>query len=201
MKCIKCGSDLKKDSVFCSNCGINQNDIKKSNNIWLVFLFLLGIIVIISLSVLGYIMFLKNEAEKIDEKIVYDDSYVSFDRYHIKVPDNFKYFTYLDKRYLKNDYCTMEFSKYPVTITQINNNKDYLFDTLRNNNYKIIDYVGSDDEMKFIKIKVDLNDIQYGLLFYTKEDLTILFKIVSNNLSDFEDNWFDYVKEIINNMV
>lgn len=202
MKCIKCGKALKNNSNFCSSCGTNQNEIDKSNNFGLAIVILLGIVIVIGLSFIGYKVFSNNESNDVQENRIFDDSYIPFDIFHIKIPDGFKYFTNDSIRYFKNDYCTIEFVKYPLSVIQINNNKDLFIKTLENNDYKIVEYIDNkEDNLELITIKVTLNEVEYGLSLYTKNDVTVFFKIVSNNLSNFDDNWFNYIKQIINNIV
>lgn len=201
MKCIKCGIELKKGSNFCSSCGTNQTESKKSNNWGLIILSIIGLITIVGLSLLGYFIFSKPESKnEFKNNIIYDDNYITFDKYNVKILDGFKYFTSDNSRYLRNDYCIIEFTKYPISITQINNNKEHFINTLENNGYKIVDYIDN-DEKDYITIKAYLDETEYGLAFYTIDDVTIFFKLVSNNLSKFNDEWFDYIKDFINNIV
>ena len=54
MKCIKCGKELKKDSIFCNSCGANQCENDTSNNVGLIMVVLLGLFIVIGISYLGY---------------------------------------------------------------------------------------------------------------------------------------------------
>lgn len=196
MKCIKCGNELKKDSIFCNICGKNQTEIKKNNKKYLIIIAIIGVLLVVGISFSTFLLFQNNNKSIIKEKIVGDT--FSFDKYKIRVLDGFQYFTNNENRFLKNDDCTIEFMKYPLTLTQINNHKTYLIDTLSQSGYDIVEYI--DNKNNYITIRANMADIEYGLAFYTKEDITIFFKIVSNNLSNFDSDWFSYIDEFINNM-
>ena len=204
MKCIKCHKELKEGSVFCNTCGANQTDVKKSKKgLILILLIVISIIITIGIVFLSFMIFKDDKnSNKEKENIIIDDSIISFDKYKIKIIDGFQYYTNNNIRYLKNKYCTIEFTKYPLTIKEINNNKDYLIKTLEKENYEIVDYlVNKDENREYITIRANLEKIEYGLVFYTIDDITILFKIVSNTLSDFDNNWYNYTLEFMKNII
>ncbi len=207
MKCINCGRKLKKDAKYCSDCGLCQENVeiinannKKSNKAFIITIFLLLIIsVSISVCIIAFHNSNKNNKKDNIDILIDEDKEILFKNYILKVPDGFSSYKNKLNSYIKNDYYIVFYKEYPLGYKDIINNKELLINELQKQGFTNIELnskkINEDD---YILIKSKLDDIDYGLILYEFDsDTNIFLTITANNLSRFEDKWFDETIEFL----
>lgn len=208
MKCINCGRKLRKQDKFCSECGINQNNVeiinepkKNSNKIFIIVMILLTIISLgISISIIVISNNKKNTEKESKEIVIDEEKELLFKNYKFKLLDNYKSIKSESISYIKSKEYIILYDEYPLGYKDIINNKEILINELEKQGYSKIyfDYKTKDED-KYIIVKAILNDIDYGFIFYEIDSDTNMFvTITANELSNFNDKWFDEVLNFLN---
>ena len=202
MKCVNCDNKIKQNDTYCSNCGINLKNVevikdneKKSNTIFYIGVILL---LLISISFSTWILLRNDKKENNkDNKIILNENEVLFKGYILTTPEGFEK-SYNDKNtYIQSNDLIIFYKEYTVSFEKINNNKELLTDSLKEQGYIIENYeVKKTDDKEYIVIYSKLHDVDYCLLFYEIDsDTNIFLTITSNYSSKFKNTW---IEEAIN---
>ena len=204
MKCVNCDKKIKPNDTYCSNCGINLKNVevindkeKKSNTLFYIVVILL---LIISIFISTWLLLNNDKKEhNKDNKIVLNENEVLFKKYILTVPEGFEKSYDSKNTYIQSNDLIILYKEYPVSFEKINNNKELLTDSLKEQGYIIENYeVKKIEEKEYIVIYSKLHDVDYCLLFYEIDsDTNIFLTITSNYLSKYRDLWIEEALEFV----
>lgn len=141
-----------------------------------------------------------NDDNDDDEKPNYGNlEEVTLGDYTLSVPKGFDTGTEGGKPYIYNDDCLIMYIEYPLDYNTLLERKDVFIDELENSGMEIYSFdTKKIDGKKFILVEgvMTASNAEFAYMFTDLDDDKLLFlTIVSSNLGDFDEDWYEYGAE------